>query len=196
MFLDTHTLSDAIVRNLARISSNDGLEFTWESASNTSISPGTTQRNTIEASQALSRANKVMMISRTDNALDISATTAAATENSFESEAYPITEWQFALGAQYFPQAAVLSAKSAYIHAVRDAKNNSVTPTLFELDSSLMVQSLERSQILQGSGMSISSNRGLIANVLFNTSVARTIDLFVTYQKLASVFLDNVVIRQ
>ena len=104
---------------------------------------------------------------------------------------------QISIGSMFFPSHPVQSAWDAYRLAMQGRRHMCRIPFYQFAEEGLGVMrgALERSQILNGSGIAISATRGATVNVNMAAAATTTVDLFVRHTKLVSVFLDNVVVR-
>jgi hypothetical protein len=95
----------------------------------------------------------------------------------------------------FFPSHPVSNAADSYQLAMQ-GRRHMTRLSKFEYEKNglgIIRGALERSQILNGSGIAVSATRGATIAV---TGAANTVfDLFVRHTKLVSVFLDNIVVR-
>lgn len=198
--LDSHTLTDSVQKALAKMSALEGLDLhfpSWFHDRHTMA--GTT--NTVNISKALSRVEDIKLIPRI---ADHFANTAEAMAfPSFASERYPtdtlyktaIASWQIAIGSMFFPSHAVMTPQQSYFLAQQGlSTDNDISFQEFRENGLVCLRgNMERSQILNGSGIAISATRG--ATIHITSENAKVFDLFVKHTRLVSVFLDNVVVR-
>jgi len=195
MYLDSHTLTDSVQKAMARMSAVEGLDLSFSSYyDEVHDITGSASRSTIAISKALSRVEDIKVISR-DNA------NIAGSENktldSLTPVAWDVAKWQGSIGSMYFPSHEVDSKSASYAISTQGLPfENEITYDEWENKKALVRVQLERSQILTGSGIAISANRGATIMQEFSGSVAtRTLNLYVKHTRLVSVFIDNVAVR-
>jgi len=220
IILDTVVLSDAVLRKLSEMSANQSLEWVWQSVHTNSVTTGAASQSSIEVTKALSRANAVWAVPRVATALQEEATGPAVVHTlaeAWRNDSFkwtgvpknPFTSWQFILGSLHFPLIPVETMLESYFHILSLAKDIStpygksslsyaqfnpiLTPSHGEYAA---VQTLERSSVLSQSGTAVGAQRGLLVRLTHNLPEAdRIVTLFTQHQKLASVFLNQVVVR-
>ena len=199
--LDSHTLTDSVQKALARMSAQEGLDLHFPSwFHDRHTMSGTT--NTINITKALSRVEDIRLIPRVVD--DYKDDPASMQKQSLSAERYAtadayvggITSWQIAIGSMFFPSHCVTTAKQGYLLAQQGlSTDNDISFMEFRENGLACIRgNMERSQILNGSGIAISATRGATVNVTSNIG-GRSFDLFVKHTRLLSVFLDNVVVR-
>lgn len=191
MQLDSHTLTDSVAKALSRMSANEGLDIHFPSWFHDRHALGSTSA-TVNITKALSRVEDICLIPRTTGSI------AAGGKASLEAIPYVEgTTWQISIGSMFFPSHPVQSAWDAYRLAMQGRRHMCRIPFYQFAEEGLGVMrgALERSQILNGSGIAISATRGATVNVNMAAAATTTVDLFVRHTKLVSVFLDNVVVR-
>ena len=191
MFLDSHTLTDSVQKAISRMSAEEGLDLhfaSWFHDRHTM----TSTTSTVNITKALSRVEDIQLIQRTP--ADYSVATATMNLRSLVSSDYVTSAWQVSIGSMFFPSHSVIKEEQAYQYAMqgRDVAAD-VSQDDFGTEIGIIRANLERSQILNGSGIAISATRG--ATVQVSTTVDDTLDVFVKHTRLVSVFLDNVVVR-
>jgi hypothetical protein len=187
---DSHTLTDSVQKALARMSANEGIDLHFPSYFHDRHS-AVTGSTTLNISKALSRVEDIFLIPRVADKL-----TSATEQSSFMADDYDTaTRWQIAIGSMFFPSHEVVNVQQSYMLAQQGKDlDNGITLSDYVSHGLLCFRgAMERSQILNGSGIAISATRG--ATIQFTNSVQTTIDLFVKHTRLVSVFLDNVVVR-
>lgn len=187
---DSHTLTDSVQKALARMSANEGIDLHFPSYfhdRHSAVSGSTT----LNISKALSRVEDIFLIPRVAAKLE-----AKTIQESFKADTYDTaTRWQIAIGSMFFPSHEVSNMQQSYMLAQQGKDlDNRITLEDFRAEGHACLRgAMERSQILNGSGIAISATRG--ATIQYTNSVQTTIDLFVKHTRLVSVFLDNVVVR-
>jgi hypothetical protein len=191
MYLDSHTLTDSVQKAIARMSAVEGLDVSFPSYYDEvhDISSGT--RKTLAISKALSRVQDIRAVHRTTPVTLTKYKDARLTPMPWD-----LTKWQASIGSMYFPSHEVDKDTVSYNLAVQGLdQNNQVSYADWVKGGRSMLRvQLERSQILTGSGIAISANRGATLIQEF-AGVARTINLYVRHTRLVSVFIDNVAVR-
>lgn len=192
MQLDSHTLTDSVAKALSRMSANEGLDIHFPSWFHDRHSL-TTDSSTVNITKALSRVEDICLVPRLDTQLTTSSLP------SLQSKPYAATgtTWQISIGSMFFPSHPVSSPHDSYRLALQGRRHMCRVPYLDYAEEGLGVMrgALERSQILNGSGIAISATRGATVAVNMTGASDTTLDLFVRHTKLVSVFLDNVVVR-
>jgi len=192
MQLDSHTLSDSVAKAIARMSANEGLDLHFSSwfhdrhqMTNTSA--------TINITKALSRVEDITLVPRIlGNTVDTIVGTA---HDSLRAKPYETSKWQISIGSMFFPSHPVEKAVAAYRLAVQGRRHMAgVDIHAYAVDGlGVLRGAMERSQILNGSGIAVSATRG--ATVHITDTESPLIDLFVKHTRLCSVFLDNAIVR-
>jgi hypothetical protein len=206
MSLDTVMLSDECSKLLNLESSNSGLEYCYERVynySNTFVSPS---NFTLQMSKAVSQAVHSFAIVQNN------ASVNSGLLDSFESEPYKIKNWQWRLGAQYYPHIPVVSDTSAkvskkgneaYMLALascdkmrKNYQESSVTLNDFSLNKAILAVSLEKNQSLAVSGLPSNNSRQLELLVTRDNSgdegnAKVDVNAFMTYISVAKAYIDN-----
>lgn len=196
--LDSHTLTDSVQKGLARMSANEGLDLHFSSWFHDRHTMAGSEV-TVNVTKALSRVEDIQIVSR--QAVQYTDVNAATAVQSLQNEAAYLSntskKWQISIGSMFFPSHPVSDTHSAYMLAQQGRKHtNRVSYDDFALKGLGIVRgALERSQILNGSGIAISATRGATIQYTDNNGSNPTLDLFVKHTRLVSVFLDNVVVR-
>jgi len=196
MQLDSHTLTDSVAKALSRMSANEGLDIHFPSWFHDRQSI-LTSSSTINITKALSRVEDICLIPRLDD--NIIENVAASALPSLQAAEYAEDlKWQISIGSMFFPSHPVASPHDSFRLALQGRRhmcNMSIRKYLSE-GLGIMRGALERSQILNGSGIAVSATRGATIAITMPTNPTNyTVDLFVRHTKLVSVFLDNVVVR-
>lgn len=195
MYLDSHTLTDSVQKALARMSAMEGLDMHFPSYYHQNHVMASRQ-STINITKALSRVESITLMPR-DQA-QTQETQATLAQESFKAVSpMPITSWQIAIGSMFFPSHPVNSLVQSYLISQQGLSvDNRITFREFAQDGMGIVRGqLERSQILNGSGIAISATRGATINVEGPDLNEKLIDVFVKHTRLVTVFLDNIVVR-
>lgn len=190
MYLDSHTLTDSVQKALARMSAVEGLDVSFASYYDEvhDISSGT--RKTLAISKALSRVQDIRAVHR-----KAPVELTKFKDPRLTPQDWDITKWQASIGSMYFPSHEVDKDTVSYNLAVQGLdQNNHLQYHNWKSGESMLRVQLERSQILTGSGIAISANRGATLIQEF-VATPRTINLYVRHTRLVSVFIDNVAVR-
>lgn len=205
--IEQYQLTDAIARQIASISSQQGLEFPYESWVHTDkITNGANVNFTAQVTRALSRANKIMMHSSVQKPL------LADRKKLVHAATVPFTKHtslfniQAQLGGEYLPIQKIDTEAEAYEHAlIAWNKYHSLTGTNIQYLNdwkyggvAAPALTLEGSATLTQSGAALSAQRVLLVNYVRDF----TVDLgnlqhvlFTSYVRLATSFLDSVIVR-
>ena len=215
-------LTDATQRALNEMSAVNGLEIVYTDWETTQLDINANSIN-MEVRKASSRALAALMRVRPAIPLQTDATLYTnPIAESFASEGWDFTQYQWQLGSLYFPQqpiksrtpAAAGSCPEAYAHALDcfDKLQPNSRPPLcrlyadttsglgtlmyerkaFTSGASTIGVTLERSSLFQLSGIPINNSRVLSFQGTFANSRNRNVTIFLKYVKLARVFLNNV----
>ena len=209
MSLDTVMMSDETSKLLNLESSNTGLEWVYNRVynySNTFVSPS---NFTLQMSKAVSQAVHTFAVLQDNAAID------SILVDSFVSEEYKVKNWQYRLGAQYYPHIPVVTDTTAttlikgnesYVLALascdklrKNYQESSVTFSDFSTDKSILAVSLEKNQSLSISGLPSNNSRQLeLLCTRNNTADAPgskiDVNSFLTYVSVAKAFIDNVAV--
>jgi hypothetical protein len=209
LFTDTFQLSDSIARKMNQLAATGGLELSYVASASTFTSGASSQdRFSINANLSVSRALHAF-------AVEVPTSHLTATEDSFNTGVgSELNTWQFRVGSQYFPTAPVTGMKDSLISTlyswdkIRNCNASSstavdyasfmgyATPTTSQRNCAAVGTTLERSSVLNLSGIPINQSRALVLDINYSTAVARTIHMFVSYQMACTVFLNSVVVKQ
>jgi hypothetical protein len=204
LFTDCFQLSDSIARKMNQLASQGGLELSYVSTSGT-FTAATQSRFSINANLSVSRALHTFAISTLTSDL-------VGTGDSFKCVlGDSIDNYQYRVGSLYMPQAPVQGKRDSLIqtlHSFDKLRNchqsstcavtyDSYDGSVGDVQTSAVGATLERSSVLNLSGIPINQSRALVLDIAFTgTAVSRVIYNFVSYQKAATVFLQNVVIKE
>lgn len=199
--LEQYQLTDAISRVLSSISATSGLEYPFEAWHHNSVTSAQSKVS-IQVSRSLSRANQVMLLTRTQNDIHNLSKNSIAAKN-FSSEDEHHLKFFVQLGGAYIPKQEVHDAREAYHMA-------QITNRQLHLEEGNDCQyiwdykyggagtqqlSLESSSVLDQSGAALSSQRVLLFNLERPTSHTSLHTLYVSYVRLATIFLDSITVR-
>lgn len=196
MQLDSHTLTDSVAKALSRMSANEGLDLHFPSYFHDRHALASAS-STINVTKALSRVEDICLIPRLKANFD-GKFADVSPKDSFAAVPYATTtKWQISIGSMFFPSHPVRSAHDSYRLALQGRRHMCRVPFLEYSTEGLGIMrgALERSQILNGSGIAVSATRGANINVELEDNTVTAVDLFVRHTMLVSVFLDNVVVR-
>lgn len=204
LFTDCFQLSDSIARKMNQLASQGGLELSYVSTSGT-FTAATQSRFSINANLSVSRALHTFAISTL-------TTDLVPTNDSFKCvPGDSIDNYQYRVGSLYMPQAPVQGKRDSLIQTLhsfdklRNCHQASTCAVTYEsydgstgvVQTSAVGATLERSSVLNLSGIPINQSRALVLDIAFTGAASsRVIYNFVSYQKAATVFLQNVVIRE
>lgn len=200
---DCHVLSDFAMKELHEASSsNDGLELMFPTFDRqTGNLPTSLTILNAQTNKAVTRANMAWLKVRPSAKVGSGQVPAEA--DSFLSEAVTFTKrFQFNLGSLYFPNQALDQKREFYANSVyvfgqlKGDKLLQVNTASFDADSAIYTALLEKSDILENSGMPLVSGRSLAVSAEFNSGVDRRTDIIVQYTKLLKMFVSNVVVKQ
>lgn len=197
IMLDSYHLADSIRKKLTMMAARQGLEYFYETQDRTTSVITSASSDVIVVRKAVSRA--LWAIGKTRVTADISSSTA----DSMASETNDVKDFQWKLGGLYFPNQPLRNLEEQYYYAqyafdkVKHCfKHNSVSLTNFKATEGLCAVTLERSNVLGLSGIPINNQRNLELRVNYNNSASRTIDVYVSYLKVAKVFVNNVIVKE
>jgi hypothetical protein len=204
IFTDTFTLSDSIARKMNQLASQGGLELAYVStAANFATGASSQDRFSINANLSVSRSLHVF-------AVEVPTSNLVGTLDSFNcGVGSTIGTFQFRVGSQYSPQAPVQGVRDALIqtlHSFDKLRNCHLSSTCdVSLDnflgqttrhSAAVGATLERSSVVNNSGVPINQSRALVLDIQYTTGVPRTILMFVSYMKACTVFIQNQVVKE
>jgi hypothetical protein len=204
--LSSSKLTDSIQRSMNSQASK-GLQIvykTWH-ASETVFGASTTlnQEQRLAVSRALGAFAKVRPQYSVDEEYK---------QDSFASEPWNIVSYQFRCGALYFPSQPIASVENSttqtavesYVHAVDAMARKAgvsrprVSTENFETSKGIMAVDVERSAMVNLSGIALNSSRVLALNARFKDSkmptatvTDRRSTIFLNYIKAVTVFLNN-----
>jgi hypothetical protein len=190
--LDSLTLADNVVKELNKKSASSGTELSWVSYENTAKTITTTKLN-MSADRAVSRANRAFLVAR--DLVDVS--NADRKKDSLSPNEFKTTQYQWRLGSQFFPNKMLEHKSQMYktaLNCFKDAKQGGqVSFTNFKAAAGdgIMCASLERDDMLDLSGLPVSSSRSLTINADFSAVDAGGVqcNLFMDFVKVAKCFL-------
>jgi len=199
--IDSLTLTDSAQLHLQEISAKQGLVFPFLSHEHISQSTSSGTSYNQSVFRAVSQATLAVAVART------TANVNAITLDSFEpvpcaADEAKVCSVQWKLAGLFMPNKALDSMAEIWTwnqnqmsndsanrvapYSVADAKYNGVH----------MVR-LERDHAIKAQGLPVSGSRSLTYSATFGTSVARTVDIFMTFVKLSRCYLfDKVIIQE
>ena len=208
MVLDTVNLSDETAKLLNLESSQSGLEYCYPRVYNFSnVYPAGTQNFSMQITKSVSQAVHVhACIQKSDNVNN-------TIFDSFDSETWKVTSYQWRLGSQYYPHQALImptgsgesDSYEAYMLTMSSFdkmntvfKESRIDPQQFYLEKGIISTSLERNQSLQISGSPINNSRILELLVERDGSNDGTnkveVNSFLEYISVAKTYIDNVAV--
>lgn len=202
MSLSCVHLSEETLKILNLESSQSGLEWTYSRVHNMNgvYAQGTNAIN-LQISKAVSQSTHVMTQISPD------ANTQLSTANSFASEAFKVTSWNYRLGSNYYPNqqvidAAGLNAVQSYLLALSSHdklkgsyQESSMTLSTFRDTLSTLAVSLSRDSALAVSGQPINNSRILELQMTRDGALDTgklNVNAFLCYISVAKAFIDNV----
>lgn len=200
----TVTKQDSVLRSVTQTSASSGLSYLYDRYfSTTDLGPSGSTSLNIQLQKAVSFAKQAVVVAYDETkAMDI-------TEDSFVTLPYDYTSGQFRVGSLYLPQAAVASSLNetygsvlGYMYTQKSFgklfnldDNNSVTLATYQdgsLGTSCLGATLEKSNELELSGLSLNNSRILSVDLQFNALAQNTTFLtYIRYDGVAMVYLNN-----
>ena len=201
---DSYTLTDSVQRSLNETASLSGLEVVFASYFNTQSSVNGNTSLQINIRKAVSRALGFIM--------KVTENVTVVDSDSCASSAWKFKQLQARVGALYFPRQPLQGDKvlgvsrEMYYHTCRGF-NKIGTPSAppqvgysdFLIRSGVFCQDLERSSVQQLTGIPINNSRSLEISALFEDTTAasgKLVDTWLTYTRLARVFLNNIEVEE
>ena len=200
---DSYQLTDSIVRSLNESAASSGLEVVFKTYF-TTVGTRTTSNLNLESRRACSRAlaaaykeqkPRTSYLTHPMSTTDISAT-------------YGPTSVQFRAGSLYFPNSVISGSnpvvaspevQSMALEAFNVYNTTNSSNALVELykTNSVIAVSLERSSMLELSGIPLSNSRTLCLNATFSDTSTPNFNsyLFLEYASLARVFISNATVE-
>lgn len=197
LVFDTYQLSDSVLKRLNAISANSGLEVVYYAVDNTPGSLSSETSVNVDSKRAVSRAMTTF--------LKVRATSDTTAENdSMKSDSTAFTSFQMTLAGLNFPNHTVTNQQEMFQIAqytwdkLKNCDNpNDVSLSSYQNDGDNIVSAtLERSNVLALSGLPISSARILQCTAVLASSVTGLTDLYMTYVKVAKVYLNKIIVRE
>lgn len=198
MMLDSFQLADSIQKRLMQESSQNGLEFYYETYDRTRHNTPSSKAN-VTIRKAVSRALSAHLKTR------VTANVELSSADSMASETNDYTGMFWRLGSLNFPNQRLSSKEEMYYYAQyansklqHPYKNNSVSLADFKGNEGILAVTLERSTVLSLSGLPVNNSRTLQVEVDYGAAVVagRDIDVYMNYLQLARVFPSNVLIKE
>jgi len=196
MLIDGCILQETVIQKLNEISAQNGLEYVYENVYPESVSI-TTDTSDIDLSKAVSRALGTTTVTRLDAEILTDTKDSLTPEKDFK-----VTESQCRLGANYFPQSKITSEEEHYFMMLYKAgklgdKSCNISLADFK-DGALgaVNTTMERSNLLDYSGLPINNGQSLTQSLVFEDTLARTVDVFLTYVSVCKIFINNVTLTE
>jgi hypothetical protein len=199
LLADTHTMTDAISRKIMSDSASEGLVIQFTDFSHISQDVGgAATRSTVNFQKSVARASSGAVLVRADAGIDLNV------GDSLGTQAFDVKDSRYRIGSLYFPRQNLDRVTTHYLNNLRTWKQlqqHGDVHTAFKLSDhkaqSLVATLLDRDDELENSGVSTSRAQGdLIAEVSFNSAVARRLDAYVQYEKQLSVGLSSVLVNE
>ena len=196
--LDTFQLADSIQKRLMQEAASTGLEFYYETYDRTRHNISNSDKANITIRKSVARALSAFAVTRE------TANTASLTVDSMASEAgVELTGMFWRLGSLTFPQQKLERTAEIYYYAQRSFqkvespyKMNSISLDDFKGDEAIAAVTLERSNVLELSGLPVNNSRSLQVELDYATAKSRDIDVYLSYLQLARVFISNVLVKE
>jgi hypothetical protein len=198
MHLDTYQLADSIQKRLMMESASRGLEYYYETYDRTRHNITSSNKANITVRKSVARALSAHAKTR------LNANVTDKNEDSMESEVNKVSSFFWRLGALNFPNQRLNGLDEQYYYAQysmgkvdQPFKNNSVSLADFKDKEGLVCVTLERSNVIDGSGLPVNNSRQLQVEIDYGEdSQTRDIDVYMNYLQLARVFVNNVLVKQ
>jgi len=196
--LDTFQLADSIQKRLMQEAASTGLEFYYETYDRTRHNISNSDKANITIRKSVARALSAFAVTRE------TANTASLTVDSMASEAgVELTGMFWRLGSLTFPQQKLERTAEIYYYAQRSFqkvespyKMNSISLDDFKGDEAIAAVTLERSNVLELSGLPVNNSRSLQVELDYENAKSRDIDVYLSYLQLARVFISNVLVKE
>lgn len=199
LVLDSITMGDATSKMINKMSAEQGVVLSWNSHNVVSLSGLNSTSLNISESLAMSRANGVVVITRTQD------DTENEEKDSMVCRPYDLVEYGFRLGSNDFPSKPVKNATQGYHNALysfskvgNDPAVSSVTYDDFKNEGGgILSATMERNQALDFSSLPVSGSRQLTCNAVYGTGgVNRQISMMTDYTRILVLYLfDRAVIK-
>lgn len=198
LYAESYQLTDAVAKTLASISASSGLEVSFNAVHVNPVNRADTNFS-VQITRALSRVNKVYMLSYKSHGANEYKTNLAETEEIKSDTSYYVQ-----LGGQTIPVQAVVGQGESFIHSC--IANNTLVNALASNHSlnehvygaGRLAITLESSSALSQSGTALSAQRVLVFNANLGSTVAdyaRRHLLVAEHVQLVTVYLDSVLVR-
>jgi hypothetical protein len=209
---ESYLLSDLVMRSLNNMSATSGLEVTSKSCYNNITVRSTSQIN-IDVSKSVSRALSFVYKERPSFQSAVRPVTTSFFESVHMDAKSFVSEFGSRIGALYLPQSSIrgenarITGPELYIQTLRSFGKNyqgsgvsaGVPFSKYLTGSAIVGQDLERSNILDLSGIPLSTSRLLNINASFGGTAlpteARIVDVFLYHVVLLRVFGSNLVVE-
>jgi len=196
--LDTFQLADSIQKRLMMEAASTGLEFYYETWDRTRHNISASDKANITIRKSVARALSAFAVTRE------TSKTASLAEDSMASENGANIDGMFwRLGSLTFPQQKLENTAELYYYAQRafqkvesPYKMNSISLDDFKGSEALAAVTLERSNVLELSGLPVNNSRSLQLELDYSSSANRDIDVYMHYVQLARVFVNNVLVKE
>ena len=197
-----YQLSDVVLRNLNQQASTNGLEILGTTYFSQSGSRSSSVLS-LDVSKSVSRALSAIYVER--NSLSPTVFTNSNMESSYITPTDFIRELQFRCGSLYFPQASIrgesanISTPECYLQTLQAFGDplkigTMVTQGEFVQGSAVFSCNLERSNVLELSGIPLSNSRMLSLNMSFSNegTTLRKFNIFLKHAVLVRVFTNSI----
>jgi len=196
--VDTFQLADSIQKRLMMEAASTGLEFYYETWDRTRHNISSSNKANITIRKSVARALSAFAVTRE------TANTALLTTDSMASEDGSLLSGMFwRLGSLTFPQQKLENTPEIYYYAQRafqkvesPYKMNSISLDDFKGSEAIAAVTLERSNVLELSGLPVNNSRSLQLELDYGTAVSRDIDIYMHYVQLARIFVNNVLVKE
>lgn len=203
--LDTYSLADNVLRQLNMISAGapGGLQLAWTAIDHQIATTSSTVFNGV-STRAVSRALGAFakFQRQLDDAQDMDSVKSEST--------IPLESFQWQLGTRTFPNRTLSVAAGTTEHPEFYNYSHWAMKSLFDMDNMSAVSqleydqeglgivgvSLERSTVLDASGLPVSGSRQLQLRSTLKNAVARNVHTYMYYSKVAQIQGSNVIVKE
>lgn len=205
---DLCKMSDRVDQVMTSVAHKAGLDIVFDEYDTFSVVTSS-QKNTIDINKTASKAERVIVCSRTATHV------SSLSEDGMMSENYAVNEYQARVGSVYHPQTAITEKVSAYANALQLFKgmrkdersypqaslgtfslhatdNNNVTTGGY----AVLGTNLSRSSLIDSQCVPLNNSHSLSLSIGFNSVADRQIDAFLVYKKVCKCFTNNAIIYE
>ncbi len=198
--LDTFQLADSIQKRLMMEAASTGLEFYYETWDRTRHNINSSNKANITIRKSVARALSAFAVTRLTPA---NSTAELARDSMASEDGSSISGMFWRLGSLTFPQQKLENTPEIYYYAQRafqkvesPYKMNSISLDDFEGSEAIAAVTLERSNVLELSGLPVNNSRSLQLELDYGSAADRDIDVYMHYVQLARCFVNNVLVKE